>query len=149
MLDSLTGIRESSCLYLFRGQGRELTPAEALQLHVAFKCMQPKVQLVEQDTEEESHDLPDAAFEARNQCSCCREQDLNAAEPAFARAVCAVLDLNPYFLSTSKMIAFASITHERLGVHCSGTTPLRLLATLPVCRCLSDVLRVQGLGFLC
>jgi hypothetical protein len=124
----------------FRGQARELTPAEASQLRVAFQSKQPKVQLVEQDNGEGSQDLPDAAFEARHQCSCCRKQDLRAAEPSFARAICAVLDLNPYLLSTSKMIAFASITHERLGVHCSGTTPLRLLARLPVCRCTSDVL---------
>ena len=86
------------------GQGRAPTPIEAQQLCLGFL-----------------DDSEDSALVQRHQCSCCREKELNDAHPAFARAVCAVLELNPHFLPISKITAVAMITHERLGAESSGS----------------------------
>ena len=58
------------------------------------------------------------------QCPGCRARYIeNEVQPAFARAVCAVLGLNPLTLAKEKSLAFSMLSHDRLGVKSGEPLP--------------------------
>lgn len=68
----------------------------------------------------EVYDLADAkAAEAEGECfdcRCCRAKFVQSElQPAFARAACAVLGLNPLALPVEKILALSMLAHHRLG----------------------------------